>query len=100
MLAPYRPEPYVNFAEPEPRQKMLDALASVRGQLGRTYPLRIGEKKIEPAGAGNGAFASIMPAAPQTVVGHVTKAGVEHAQEAIRVAAETFKTWRWVEPET
>lgn len=96
MLTPYRPEPYVNFADPEPREKMLAALEAVRGQLGRTYPLRIGDKKIET----DKKIASICPGNTKTVVGQVSKASRDHAEHAIQTAAETFKTWRRVDPET
>jgi 1-pyrroline-5-carboxylate dehydrogenase len=96
MLIPYRPEPYVNFAEAEPRRKMLEALAGVRSQLGRKYPLRIGDRKIQT----DKSISSTMPARSDTVVGSVSKATSEHAQEAIRVAAEAFRTWRRVEAET
>ena len=96
MLTPYRPEPYVNFAESGPREKMIAALKDVRGQLGRTYPLRIGDKKIET----DKKITSIMPADNDTVVGYVSKAGQDHAELAIKTAAETFKTWKRVDPET
>lgn len=96
MLTPYRPEPYVNFADPEPREKMLAALEAVRGQLGRTYPLRIGDKKIET----DKKIASICPGNTKIVVGQVSKASRDHAEQAIQTAAETFKTWRRVDPET
>ncbi len=96
MLTPYRPEPYVNFAEAEPRQKMLDALALVKSQLGRTYPLRVGGKKIETTDT----IRSTMPANPATTVGLVCKATSEHADAAIEHAAQAFKTWSRVEPET
>ena len=96
MLTPYRPEPYVNFVEPEPRQMMIAALKTVRGQLGRTYPLRIGDKQI----ATDQKIASIMPAASETVVGYVGKATREHAEQALQTAAKTFKTWSRVEPQT
>jgi len=96
MLTPYRPEPYVNFADSEPRQKMLAALQEVRGQLGRTYPLRIGDQRIDTPQK----IKSVMPARYDTVVGHVGKASREHAEQAIRVASETFKTWRKVDHET
>lgn len=96
MLTPYRPEPYVNFAEAEPRRQMLEALAGVRGQLGRTYPLRIGEKRIETSET----IKSIMPASPKTVVGAVAKASVDQAEQAMKTAVATFKSWSRVEPET
>lgn len=97
MLTPYRPEPYVNFAEPEPRQKMLDALALVRAQLGRSYPLRIGNSRIEPSA--DARIESIMPASPRTVVGVVGKASVEQATQAIAAASESFRTWSRVAPD-
>jgi 1-pyrroline-5-carboxylate dehydrogenase len=96
MLTPYRPEPYVNFADPEPRAKMIAALKDVRAKLGRTYPLRIGDKRI----ATDKKINSIMPADNETVVGYVSKASQDHAQQAIESASETFKTWSRVEPET
>jgi 1-pyrroline-5-carboxylate dehydrogenase len=96
MLTPYRPEAYVNFADAEPRQKMLAALKDVRSKLGRTYPLRIGDQQIDTPNK----IKSVMPASYNTVVGYVGKATQEHAALAIQTAAATFKTWRRVEPET
>ena len=96
MLTPYRPEPYVNFTDPEPRQKILAALKDVRSRLGRTYPLRIGDKKIEPPGR----IASVMPAASDTIVGYVGKATRDHAEQAIQTALAAFQTWSRVAPET
>ncbi len=95
MLMPYRPEPYVNFAETEPREKMLAALKDVRGRLGRTYPLCIGEQKIET----DKKIESVMPADYKTVVGYVGKANRDQAEQAIRSATEAFKTWSRVAPD-
>lgn len=96
MLMPYRPEPYVNFADAEPRQKMVAALAEVRGQLGQTYPLRIGDQKIQTEKA----IKSIMPGNNETVVGSVAKANQDQAEQAIQAATKTFETWRKVDPQT
>jgi 1-pyrroline-5-carboxylate dehydrogenase len=95
MLTPYRPEPYVNFNEPEPRQKMIAALKQVRSQLGNTYPLRIGGQKIQTAAT----IASVMPANYRTAVGYVSRAGREHAEQALQAAWRAFKSWSRVEPE-
>ena len=95
MLPPYRPEPYVNFAEEGPRSLMLDAIGAVSKQLGKTYPLRIGGKEIVT----DKKITSICPAANDQVVGLVSKANKEQAEEAINVAAETFKTWSKFDPE-
>lgn len=95
MLIPYKPETYVDFNEPGPRQKMLDALKLVESQLGRSYPLRIGGKKIETSGK----IESVNPAKIDQVVGSTAKAGLEHAQAAIAAADEAFKTWSQVPPD-
>lgn len=95
MLTPYRPEPYVNFADAEPRQRMLAALKEVRGRLGRTYPLRIGERKIET----DKKISSVMPASHSTVVGYAGKASRDQAEQAIQTAARAFEMWRKVAPD-
>jgi 1-pyrroline-5-carboxylate dehydrogenase len=95
MLTPYRPEVYVSFAESEPRQKMIAALEEVRGKLGQTYPLRIGDKKINT----DKRIESVMPASFKTVVGYVGKASRDQAEQAIRTASETFKAWSRVAPD-
>jgi len=95
MFTPYYPETYANFSEPGPREKMLAALKSVEEQLGQNYPLRIGGRKVESGKT----FPSINPANFKQVVGHVSKANADLAQQAIRIAAETFKTWSRTPPE-
>lgn len=90
MLMPYRPEPYVDFNQAEPREKMLAALADVRTKLGRTYPLRIAGKSIETSDM----ITSVMPASTSTVVGHVAKATLDHAAQALDAATAAFPEWR------
>lgn len=95
MLTTYTPEPYVNFAEPEPRSKMIEALDQVRSQLGRTYPLRIGGQLIET----NDTIASINPADNDQIVGRVGKANSDQALQAIAAADVAFKSWSRVDPD-
>lgn len=95
MLMPFRNEPYVNFAEDGPRQKMIEALKLVESQLGRTYPLRIGGKKIETPGK----IESINPAKTDQIVGYACKANAEQARQAVAAADEAFKTWSRVAPD-
>ncbi|MCK6484767.1 MAG: L-glutamate gamma-semialdehyde dehydrogenase [Phycisphaerae bacterium] len=95
MFTPYAPETYVNFSASEPRQKMLAALKLVESQLGRTYPLRIGGRKVETSKT----FTSINPANYKQVVGVMSKAGTEQAEAAIAAADAAFKTWRRVPPD-
>jgi 1-pyrroline-5-carboxylate dehydrogenase len=95
MLMPYRPEPYPDFSQPESRQKMLDAIKLVESQLGRTYPLRIGGKKVETAAK----IESINPARSDQVVGSVSKAGSEEALAALAAADAAFKSWSQTAPD-
>jgi 1-pyrroline-5-carboxylate dehydrogenase len=96
MLPPYRPEPYVDFADAAPRECMLAALKDVRSQLGRMHPLRIGDRQIETPET----IASIMPASPKTIVGRTARATVEHASQAVEAAWQAFPAWSRVDPET
>jgi len=95
MFTPFVNETYVDFSQEGPRKQMLAALELVRSQLGRTYPLRIGDRKID-AGA---TIKSVNPAKHSEVVGLAVKASREQADQAIRVAAEAFKTWSRVPAE-
>jgi len=96
MLTPYQPEPYVDFTQPEPREKMLAALESVKGRLGKSYPIWIGG---EPVTTGQ-TFDSVSPADPTRVVGTMAKANTDLADRAIQTAAEAFKEWSRVRPST
>jgi 1-pyrroline-5-carboxylate dehydrogenase len=95
MLQPYHPETYVDFAQAEPRARMLAALEQVRSQLGRSVPLWIHGKPVTTQET----FSSISPADPGRVVAVVSKANVDLAEKAVRCSADHFKTWRRVEPE-
>jgi len=94
MLPPYKPEPYVDFSLDGPRSHMLDAIGVVSKQLGKEYPLRIGGREIMT----DAKIKSVCPAAYDQVVGLVSKGTIDHANQAIRVADETFKTWSRVDP--
>ncbi len=96
MFPPYVPEAYVNFDEPEPRARMLAALEKVKSELGRTYPLWINGEAV----MADETFDSVSPADPGRVVGTVAKANNDLADRAVRTAAENFKTWSRVEPDT
>ncbi len=95
MLMPYRPEPYVNFAEEEPRRKMIEALEFVGDKLGSTYPLHIGGKRIETSET----IKSINPADTEQVIGHVAKANSDQALQAIAAADQAFQSWSLTDPD-
>ncbi len=89
---PFINQPFIDFSEPGNRKAQEDALAQVKGELGQTYPLIIGGKKI----VNDATFASVNPSQPDQVVGYFSKATVEQTNEAIQAAATAFETWKHV----
>ena len=94
-LPEFRNEPLTDFSNPENAAAMERALAEVRSQFGRTYPLIIGGERITTGET----IASRNPANPSEVVGYVASATVELANRAIEVANEAFTSWRTVPAE-
>jgi 1-pyrroline-5-carboxylate dehydrogenase len=85
----FRNEPFTDFSKEENARAMREALAQVKSELGRDYPLVIGGERIE-----TGDFLeSRNPARKTEVVGRFHKATKELATRAVETANETFKTW-------
>lgn len=92
---PFTNEPLTDFSQELFQHKQREALEQVKGELGRSYPLIIGDKKIEQGPT----FASVNPAQPDQVIGHFISATKEQADEAIRVATTVFEDWKRVPAE-
>jgi 1-pyrroline-5-carboxylate dehydrogenase len=85
----FRNEPFTDFSKEENARAMREALAQVKSELGRDYPLVVGGERIE-----TGDFLeSRNPARKSEVVGRFHKATKELATRAVETANETFKTW-------
>ena len=78
-LPEFRNEPFTDFSKPENSAAMEQALAAVRAEFGKTYPLIIGGERISTEKT----IASLNPARPSEVVGRVASASVEQANRAI-----------------
>jgi len=87
---PYRPEAVETFQTPETFEAMRKALAEVKGQFGRHYPLIIGGEKIETPEK----ITSTNPSDPSEVVGYTSKAGIAEADAALDTAWRAFKSWK------
>jgi 1-pyrroline-5-carboxylate dehydrogenase len=85
-------EPLLDWNDPENVQRMEEALAQVRSEFHRTYPLVIGGRRI-PDGEKH---ASTSPSNREQVIGYTVQATAEQAKDAIGVALEAFQTWRKV----
>ena len=88
----FKNEAFTDFSQPKNRQAMEAALAQVRGEFGREYPLLIGGEKITTPDK----IRSLDPSDPARVVGVFQKATVELANRAMEAASKAFESWRRV----
>ena len=85
----YENAPLVNFVYEQNQDRMREALARVRPQLGQKYPLVINGEKVWTEKT----IASINPSSPEDVVGHVAEAGIPEAERAVKAARDAFEKW-------
>ena len=88
-LPPFRNEPLTDFTREPARAAMREALRSVRGQLGRTYPVTLAGAPIDARET----FDSTDPGDFQRVVARFPKAEPRHADPAVKAARDAFAAW-------
>src|SRR5262249_36376197 len=93
-LKPFQNEPFTDFSRDDNRKKMQDALARVKSQLGKTYPLVIGGERVKTKDT----FPSVNPSRTNELIGHVAKATKQDALRAIAAASQAFERWRDTDP--
>ncbi|MBX5437171.1 MAG: L-glutamate gamma-semialdehyde dehydrogenase [Alicyclobacillaceae bacterium] len=86
----FRNEPLTDFRDPDNRRRMAEALARVESDLGREYPLYIGNEEITTERR----LTSINPSYKQQVVGVVSQADSALAERAMQSALAAFEGWR------
>jgi RHH-type proline utilization regulon transcriptional repressor/proline dehydrogenase/delta 1-pyrroline-5-carboxylate dehydrogenase len=94
--SPFRNEPLTDFSRTEARAAMQQALAEVAGQLGRSYPLVIGDTPVTTPVS----LDSVNPSHTKQVVGHCGRASRAQAEDAIQAAGAAFPAWRDTDPKT
>lgn len=87
--APFRNEPPIPLQLPAHREKLTSALAAVRQQLGRTYPLLIGGEQVD----GHSIFMSTNPAHPNEMIGRHVAASTDEIGAAVEAAEAAFPAW-------
>jgi 1-pyrroline-5-carboxylate dehydrogenase len=95
MPQPFGNEIPASFAVEANARAMREALANVRGQLGREYDLVIGGKRERTAEK----IVSLNPAHPSEVVGVHQKTDLAHVEPAIQAALTAFESWKNVPAE-
>ncbi|WP_188455108.1 L-glutamate gamma-semialdehyde dehydrogenase [Virgibacillus oceani] len=93
-VVPYKHEPFTDFTVEENRKLMQEAIKKVEADLGGEYPLIIGGERITTEDK----IVSVNPANKKEVIGYVSKANKDLAEKAMKVADETFETWRKSDP--
>jgi 1-pyrroline-5-carboxylate dehydrogenase len=89
-LSEFRNEPLTDFSKPETKAAMEAALETVKGELGREYPLIIGGERI----TGLKTFESINPAHKDQLLGKFQKGSRAHVEQAIDAAWTAFESWK------
>lgn len=95
MVQAYKHEPFTDFSVDKEREGYLQALKTVEGYLGKDYDLVIGGERISTEEK----IVSINPAKKTEVIGRVSKANKELAEQAMQAAVKAFKTWKKAKPE-
>ncbi|RSK25773.1 L-glutamate gamma-semialdehyde dehydrogenase [Bacillus sp. HMF5848] len=95
MVQPYKHEPFTDFSVEANKEAFLKGLKIVESYLGQDYPLVIGGERITTEDK----IVSINPANKDEVIGRVSKANKELAEQAMQVADKTFQDWRKSKPE-
>lgn len=90
MVVPYKHEPFTDFSVEENKKAFEAALEKVEKELGKEYPLIIGGERITT----DAKIVSTNPSNKNEVIGSVSKANQELAEKAMKVANETFNTWK------
>ncbi|WP_141604365.1 L-glutamate gamma-semialdehyde dehydrogenase [Terrilactibacillus laevilacticus] len=91
-MIPYAHEPLTDFSTDNNQNAFLEGLEKVKKELGRHYPLIIGGERITTEDK----IVSINPANKEEIIGYVSKANQQLAEQAMQIADVTFKTWRKV----
>lgn len=85
----FQNEPPLDFRIGPVRSKFSEAIASVRKQLGRNYPLWIGGEPVMT----DDWIVSVNPARPSEIVGRAASAGTREADRAVAAAEAAAVEW-------
>lgn len=92
---PFRIEPHFDWSIAEHRTHFASALEKVRGSFPIRVPVKTGGAEISTGAL----LRSLNPNKPEEVVGIVSSAGREEAEQAVEAARSAFPGWRDTPPE-
>ncbi len=95
MLPEFHNEPFTDFSAEAQRTRMLDALGTVRREMGKEFPLVIGGQRPTTYDK----FYSRSPSNIEDIVAVLQKASPADVQRAVEAADRAFVSWRAVPAE-
>lgn len=94
LMDPFENVPNSDFSRADARERMKSALQSVRGKLGREYPLVIGNERVTTGKWEQ----SLNPAHPSEVVGKFAMADAAAVERCVQTAHDVLPAWRRTPP--
>ncbi|MFP4657860.1 MAG: proline dehydrogenase family protein, partial [Desulfonatronovibrionaceae bacterium] len=94
-VPPFENYPMPDFTRADEREAFPRAIADFRSQMGGSYPLLIDWQEVFTEDS----IASVNPADPDEVVGHVCQAGRQEVDTALASAKSALPMWRDLSPE-
>jgi RHH-type proline utilization regulon transcriptional repressor/proline dehydrogenase/delta 1-pyrroline-5-carboxylate dehydrogenase len=88
--APFVNQPLADFTRADLREGFTAALAAVREDLGRSYPIVVDGREIETGDR----LASLNPADPSEIIGEICQAGTSEIDNAVESAEKALAPWR------
>jgi 1-pyrroline-5-carboxylate dehydrogenase len=93
-ISKFKNEAVLNFRIAANRKKQQAAIEKIRAELGKEYPILIGNERISMSQK----FNSYNPTKPTEVIGVFQKGDVTTANKAMEVAQAAFEEWKRVPP--
>lgn len=93
-IYPYQTEPLTDFSLEANQIAYQKALAKVRQELGKTYPLLIQGQKVETGKL----YTSKNPSNHCEAIGMIHQASLKEAELAMNASLQAFETWKKVAP--
>src|SRR3984957_20533326 len=85
-------EAFVDFSRPENKAAMATALAKVKGEFGKEYPMYIDGEKVYTTAK----MSSTNPSHPSEVIGVFQAGSKDNADAAVAAAWRAFESWKKV----
>lgn len=94
MYTDYKHEPFTDFTKEENQKEFLEALAVVKKDIGKEYPLVIDGKEVTTKDK----LVSYNPCNHDEVIGSVSKASTKDIDAAFEAAKKAFPAWSQTNP--